>query len=97
MKKETMGKDVFEMAAEYFINERLEDILMQDGRFAGLQRQIWEQMKKLEMSGRDMQQSLAVEGLVSLHIKNTDFYALKAYEYGFRDCISVLRKLELIR
>ena len=97
MKKETMGKDVFEMAAEYFINERLEDILMQDGRFAGLQRQIWEQMKKLETSGMDMQQRLEVERLVSLHIKNTEFYALKAYEYGFRDCISVLRKLDLIR
>ena len=92
-----MEKDVFEMTAEYFINERLEDILMRDGRFAGLQKQIWEQMKKLETSGMDMQQRLEVERLVSLHIKNTEFYALKAYEYGFRDCISVLRKLDLIR
>ena len=70
---------------------------MLDGRFAGLQKQIWEQMKKLETSGMDMQQRLEVERLVSLHIKNTEFYALKAYEYGFRDCISVLRKLDLIR
>lgn len=92
-----MGNDVFEMSAEYFINERLEDILMQDGRFARLQKQIWEQMKKLETSSVDMQQRLAVEKLDSLHIKNSEFYALKAYEYGFRDCISVLRKLDLIR
>ena len=92
-----MGKDVFEISAEYFINERLEDILMQDRKFTGLQKQIWEQMKRLEMSDMNMQQSLAVEGLVSLHIKNTELYALKAYEYGFRDCISVLRKLDLIR
>lgn len=42
-----------------------QDILMQDRRFAGLQKQIWEQMKKLETSGMDMQQSLAVEGLIS--------------------------------
>ena len=97
MENDIMEKDVFEMTAEYFINERLEDILMRDGRFAGLQKQIWEQMKKLETSGMDMQQRLEVERLVSLHIKNTEFYALKAYEYGFRDCISVLRKLELIR
>ncbi len=97
MENDIMEKDVFEMTAEYFINERLEDILMRDGRFAGLQKQIWEQMKKLETSGMDMQQRLEVERLVSLHIKNTEFYALKAYEYGFRDCISVLRKLDLIR
>lgn len=97
MENDIMEKNVFEMTAEYFINERLEDILMRDGRFAGLQKQIWEQMKKLETSGMDMQQRLEVERLVSLHIKNTEFYALKAYEYGFRDCISVLRKLDLIR
>ncbi len=97
MENDAMEKDVFEMTAEYFINERLEDILMQDGRFARLQKQIWKQMKKLEASGMDMQQRLAVERLISLHIKNTEFYALKAYEYGFRDCISVLRKLDLIR
>lgn len=97
MKNDTNEKDIFEMTAEYFLNERLEDILMQDGRFAGLQKQILEQMKKLEMTSMDVRQSLAVEKLISLHIKNTDFYALKAYEYGFRDCISVLRKLDLIR
>ena len=79
MENDIMEKDVFEMTAEYFINERLEDILMRDGRFAGLQKQIWEQMKKLETSGMDMQQRLEVERLVSLHIKNTEFYALKAY------------------
>ena len=61
MENDIMEKDVFEMTAEYFINERLEDILMRDGRFAGLQKQIWEQMKKLETSGMDMQQRLEVE------------------------------------
>ena len=30
MENDIMEKDVFEMTAEYFINERLEDILMRD-------------------------------------------------------------------
>ena len=49
MENDSMGKDVFEISAEYFINERLEDILMQDRKFTGLQKQIWEQMKRLKM------------------------------------------------
>lgn len=97
VKDDTMGKSVFRIAADNFINERLESILMQDGRFTKLQERIWEQTKKLEMSNMNRQQKLAMDRLVSLHIKNTDFYALKSYEYGFRDCISVLQELNLIK
>lgn len=92
-----MENDVFETIAEYFINERLGDILMQDERYIKLQDGICSQMEKLENSGMDSSQSIAVKELISLYVKSIDFYAEKAYEYGFRDCISVLAKFGLIK
>lgn len=92
-----MGRDFFGMIAEYFINERLGDILMQDERYVKLQDEIWERMKELETFSMDSSQCIAVKELISLYIKSIDFYAEKAYEYGFRDCISVLEKFGLIK
>ncbi len=92
-----MEKNVFEMIAEYFINERLGDILMRDEEYVKLQKEMGERMEQLEMSGMDEGQYHSVEELLLLHIRSIDFYAKKAYEYGFRDCISVLMKLDLIK
>ena len=92
-----MGRDFFKMIAEYFINERLGDILMQDERYVKLQDGIWERMKEVETFSMDSSQLIAVKELISLYIKSIDFYAEKSYEYGFRDCISVLEKFGLIK
>ena len=92
-----MKKDVFDMITEYFINERLGDILMQDEGYVQLQKEIGERMEQLEMSGMEEGQYHSVEELLLLHIRSIDFYAKKAYEYGFRDCISILMKLNLIK
>lgn len=92
-----MEKDFFEIITENFINERLGDILMQDERYIEVQNKIWQQTEWLKDSEMTKEQHIAVEELLLLHIRSIDAYAKKAYEYGFRDCISVLRKLELIR
>lgn len=91
-----MEKDAFEMMEEYFINERLGDILMQDEGYVKLQKEMGEHMERLEMSGMDEDLLHSVQEFLLLHIRSIDFYAKKAYEYGFRDCISILARLDLI-
>lgn len=93
-----MEKDFFEMLTEYFINERLGDILMKDERYVKLQNEAWEHIEQLEKNpDMDEGQYMAVKALLILHIRSIDLYAETAYEYGFRDCISIFRKLGLFK
>lgn len=92
-----MEKEFFDMITEYFINERLGDIMMQDEKYVRLQNKIWEHMEWLKEAGMDEEQHLAIEELLLLHIRSIDLYTQKAYEYGFKDCISAIRKLGLIK
>ena len=85
-----MEKNAFDMITEYFINERLGDILMQDEGYVKLQEEIGKRIERLK-SGMEEGQYHSVEEILLLHIRIIDFYSKKAYEYGVRDCISILR------
>lgn len=63
-KEIAMEKDFFEMLTEYFINERLGDILMKDERYVKLQNEAWEHIEQLEKNpDMDEGQYMAVKAL----------------------------------
>ena len=92
-----MNKEVFDIIVEQFVNERLDDIMMQDSEYIKLQDEIWKEMEKCNQQDLSESQLQMWEKLISLHIKITELYSKKAYGEGFTDCVSLLQKIGVIR
>lgn len=92
-----MDKDVFDSLVEQFINEKLDDIMMQDTEYIKLQEEIWKEWEMFDKLNLSEIQRSVIENLISLHIKVIELYSKKAYGQGFGDCISVLQEIGMIR
>lgn len=92
-----MDKDVFDFLVEQFINEKLDDIMMQDTEYTKLQDEIWEEKEKCDQLDLSETERQIVENLLSLHIKTIELYGKKAYEHGLIDCVSLLQKIDVIK
>lgn len=94
---EATNKTVFDIIVEQFINERLDDIMMQDTEYMKLQDKLWEEKNRLDKLDLSETQRLVVEKLISIHIRAVELYSKKSYEQGFRDCVSILREIGVVR
>ncbi len=92
-----MDRDVFDTIVEQFVREKLDDIIMQDAEYVRLQDKIWEETEKCNRMALSETQRQAVENLVSLHIKVFGVYGKKAYGQGFRDCVSLLKTIGVMK
>lgn len=93
----TKNRTVFDTIIEQFVNERLDDIMMQDTEYTKLQEKIWEEREKCDQLDLYETERQIVENLLSLHIKTIELYGKKAYEHGLIDCVSLLRKIGVIK
>ena len=91
------NKTVFDSLVEQFINERLDNIMMQDTEYIKLQDELWENKEKFDKLNLAEPQYSIVEKLISIHIKVIELYGKKAYGQGFRDCVSMLQEIGVIR
>lgn len=91
-----MDKNVFEILMDNAVNDRLDNILLQDSEYQQVQNKISnlaEQLKKLELP---KEQKLMVDQLISLHTESGCCYGKIAYRQGFRDCALLLKEMQLI-
>lgn len=93
----TKSRTVFDTIVEQFVNERLDDIMMQDTKYIKLQEEIWKEWEMFDKLNLSEIQRSVIENLISLHIKVIELYSKKAYGQGFGDCISVLQEIGMIR
>ncbi len=91
------NRTVFDTIAEQFINERLDDIMMQDTEYMKLQEELWKEKNELDKLDLSETQRLVVEKLISIHIRMVELYSKKSYEQGFRDCVSILQEIGVVR
>ena len=91
------NKTVFDTIVEQFINERLDDIMMQDTEYVGLQDELWKEKERFDRLDLSEEQRSVVEKLISIHIKAIELYGKNAYGQGFRDCVSMLQEIGVIR
>ena len=90
-------KTVFGIIVEQFINERLDDIMMQDTEYIKLQDELWKEKERFDMLNLTESQHSVIEKLISIHIKVIELYGKKAYGQGFQDCVSMLQEIGVIR
>ena len=91
------NKTVFDTVVEQFIRERLDDIMMQDTEYVVLQDELWKEKERFDRLDLSEVQRSVVEKLISIHIKAIELYGKNAYGQGFRDCVSMLQEIGVIR
>ncbi len=89
----TADKDVFDTMVESFVNDRLDDIMVQDTEYARLQDEIWQEKERFNKLDLPDIQRIQIENLIALHIKAIELYSKKAYAQGYMDCVSLLQKI----
>ena len=93
----TGEKDIFEIITEYSVNERMDNILLQNEEYREIQNKIEKQIEQFNELNLNSEQRLVVDRLISIHIESGALYGRMTYKQGFRDCISLLQKVDLIK
>ncbi len=92
-----MVEDIFDIVTECAVNERMDDIMLQNQDYMEIQIKIEEQMRQLDELNLNKEQSLIVDRLISSHNESGSLYGRMTYKQGFKDCISLLQEINLIR
>lgn len=92
-----MEKNIFEILTEYTVDERLDNILLQDDEYQKVQEKINNLRKQLDKLKLPKEQWLIVDRLISAHTESGCCYGRVAYQQGFRDCALLLREMGLIK
>lgn len=91
----TGEKDIFEIITEYSVNERMDNILLHNEEYREIQNKIEKQIEKFNELNLNSEQRLVVDRLISIHIESGALYGRMTYKQGFRDCVSLLKKINL--
>ena len=94
---ETEEKSIFDVITEYSGNEGLTGKLLQEEEYKEIQQRMDEQTEELDKQEFTREQRLMIDGLVCIYTENGAHYGRMTYKQGFRDCISLLRELDLIK
>ena len=92
-----MDKNVFEILMDNAVNDRLDNILLQDSEYQQVQNKISNLTKQLDKLELTKEQKIIVDRLISSHNESGCCYGRMAYQQGFRDCALLLREMQLIR
>ena len=90
-----MENNIFEVLTEHAINERLDEILLQDNEHQKLQEKIDNLIEQVKMLNLPREQWLIIDELVSAHTQCGCCYRRIAYQQGFKDCVSLLKEMKL--
>lgn len=90
-------KSIFDVIAGYSVNEGLDKVLRQNTEYLKIQKSIDEQAEQLDSQDFTREQRLLIDRLVCAHTESGAFYGRITYKQGFRDCISLLREMELLK
>ena len=92
-----MDKNIFDILTDNAINERLNDLLLQDNEYQKIQEEISNLIEQFNMLNLPKEQMLIVDKLLSAHTDCGCYYGRITYQQGFRDCTLLLREMELIK
>lgn len=91
-----MEDSILEMLTEYATNERLDDIVLEDGRYADVQVEIDRLAEELDGLDLTQEQKRVVDDLIAANIACGFCYTKMAYQQGFKDCVTFSHEIGLI-
>ena len=90
-------KSIFDVITGYFVNEGLDKALRQNAEYIKIQKRIDEQAERLDHQNFTSEQRRLIDRFVCAHTESGAFYGRMTYKQGFKDCISLLREMELLK
>lgn len=94
---EAEEKNIFDVITEYSINDGMDKTVLQNKDYIKIQRKIREHADELDRQHFSREQRLLIDRLVCAHAESGAFYGKMTYRQGFRDCITLLKEMELLR
>ena len=90
-------ENIFEATTDYAINERMSKMLLGNRQYQKLQKRIDKQFALFDRLNLDREQWLVIDRLLSLYAENGALYGRITYQQGYRDCVAMLRAMDLIK
>ena len=88
---------ILEIITEYETNERLDNIILIDEKYISIQTEMDKLTDELDSLNLTQKQKTAVDDLIAANIAIGCYYTRAAYQQGFKDCVSLLREIGIIR
>lgn len=92
-----MRKNIFDIITEYFVNEGMDSIVLKDKEYLRIQKRINEQTEQINKMNLTKDERTIIERLICTHTERGAYYGRIAYKQGFKDCVSLLQEVDLIR
>ena len=92
-----MDKDVFEILMENAVNDRLDDIMLENEEYGQIQAKICSMSERLDDFGFTEEQRSFIDDLMCAHTESGCCYGKATYRQGFRDCAALLWEMGLIK
>jgi len=92
-----MEKSIFEVIADYAVNEGLNNAILQSDEYKQIQKEIDDLASKFDALGLPKGQRLIVDRLLTSYNESGAFYGRMTYQEGFRDCASLLVEIGMIK
>ena len=92
-----MEKSIFEVIADYAVNEGLGSVIKQDDEYRKIQNKISDTTSEFDALYLPKEQRLVVDRLLTSYNESGAHYGKITYQQGFRDCVSLLLEIGMIR
>ena len=90
-------QNIFDVITESSINERLDSTILQNEEYIKIQKKISENSSQLDKLNLTKEQLLVIDRLVCSHAESGAFYGKMTYKQGVKDCVSLLKEMDLIK
>lgn len=94
---EKKKKNILDIITDYSVNEGLNGTLLEDEEYISIQEEIDRETEQIHSQNLTKEQCLMIDRLVSAYTENGALYGRVTYKKGFRDCIALLREMDLIK
>lgn len=90
-------KPIFDIITDCSINERMDSILLHNEEYLKIQDKINKHNEIFDKLNLSKDERLIIDKLICSHAEIGAFYGKMTYKQGFRDCVSLLREMNLIK
>lgn len=90
-------KSLFDVITGYSVNEGLDETLQKEEEYVRIQKEIDEQEGQLDRQSFTKEQRQMIDRLVCAHVECGAFYGRMTFKKGFKECIYLLRELEMLK
>lgn len=90
------ASSIIGILSEHLMNERLDNILLDDPEYISLLENIDQATECFECLKLPMGQRMIVDNLISAYTTYGAYYARMAYQQGMKDCVGVLREIGVL-